>query len=52
MSYLLFVAMLTLQAYERAGFSAFEMTMLEDFESSLKNQAAHRGEWRYALNRQ
>ena len=34
--------MLTLQAYERAGFSAFEMTMLEDFESSLKNQAAHR----------
>lgn len=41
---------INLEARERAGFSRFELAMLEDFENGLKTQPSE-GSWRQALQR-
>ena len=44
----LFRGHLNIEARERAGFSAFELTMLQDFQAAQNPQSP---QWKQALNR-
>lgn len=47
----IFRGYVNLEARERAGFSAFEMAMLADFEQNYHPQSTADGGWRHALKR-